>query len=135
MKRQILGLIDMFRIFLVLAFLVINLCPSFAETTKLLCRNQFNDTSSGPMEIDLATHTVYRFVQRQPWTITSVTSDYITMMFLSEVGGEIAVMDLASGVLQVASVGFFPEQNNLSSTTLRAVAVSPMICKKSILSD
>ena len=81
--------------------------PSSADTTKLLCRNHVNGSMAGPMEIDLQNRTVYRFNQRVPFTISSVTSDHITMTRLEEVGGHIAVLDLSTGVVESASVSFY----------------------------
>ena len=78
-----------------------------AVTTKLSCRNVFPDgttTDAGPMEIDLENSVVYRFNTRTVYRITSITDANINFIDAQDVGGQLSVLDVATGELHSAFV-------------------------------
>lgn len=112
---------------------------AFANTTKLVCKNKVGGSTSGPLELDLNSLTAYRYQQREPWKITSVTPQYITMMIMKDVGGGIAVLDLVDGELKSVDLSRYCDSGVANCTEalakLQGFDISPQLCTKGLLSQ
>ena len=109
-----------------------------AKPVKLLCTsNKFG--VSGPLEIDLENHVVYRFVQRERWQITGVQDQFVTFSKLRDTGGEIDVLNTATGDLESAGL-FLSCYDGLShcaagSAHLLNLPMDALKCSRGLLAD
>lgn len=76
-----------------------------ASTTKYSCK--FPNGASEPLEINLEERAAYFGTWPATWSISGVTTEFISMTLLHEVGGSLAVFNLTNGKLHMASVALF----------------------------
>lgn len=115
-----------------LCCLVLFLCAmsgiALAETTTLLCTN--DGGYPGPrLEIDLDNRVIYVGTQRRKFSI-SVTERYITYVEHNQVGGEVSVLDIATGKHHYVKIGIGQSGKIIS---ISSAVNGGMVCKKNLL--
>ena len=90
-----------------LMFLMAMTAIGWASTTKYSCK--FDNGAIEPLEINLEERVSYFGTWPAParWSISGVTSEFISMTLLRDVGGSMAVLNLTNGELRMASVALF----------------------------
>ena len=110
-----------------------------AKTVKLLCENTVIGGSAGPLELDLENHVAYRYLQREPWQITGLQEQFVTFEKLMDTGGEIAVLNTTTGILESASIGLRCNAGVIPCTAalahLQNSSYVAQQCSKSLLAD
>ena len=105
----------------------------------MFCENVPTGISAGPLEIDLDNHVVYRYAQREPWHITGLHNQFVTFEKLMGTGGEIAVLDTTTGVLESAGVSLWCDHKVGPCTEKLAhlwnIPKSDVKCAKSLPSE
>ena len=89
----------------VLMFLMAMTAIGSASPTKYSCK--FDNGASEPLAINLEERVSYFGTWPATWSISGVTSEFISMTLLHEVGGSLAVLNLTNGELLMASVSLF----------------------------
>ncbi len=86
----------------VLMILVTMTAIGSASTTRYNCK--YNNGAIEPLVVNVEDRVAHYGVKSAKWSITGLTSEFISMVTLRDVGGTLAVLDLNSGKLLMASV-------------------------------